>query len=74
MACGALAPDNIAQVVRETGGTEFHFAALKTVPSGMAYRNPRVGMGGTELDREYSLTVTDPDLVRATIATARAAR
>jgi copper homeostasis protein len=74
MACGALAPDNIAQVVRETGGSEFHFAALKTVPSGMVYRNPRVGMGGTELDREYSLTVTDPDLVRATIAAARAAR
>jgi copper homeostasis protein len=72
MACGALAPDNIAQVVRETGGTEFHFAAPKTVPSGMAYRNAEVGMGGTALDREYSNTVTDPDLVRATIAAARA--
>ena len=71
MACGELAPDNIAQVVRETGGTEFHFAALKTVPSGMNYRNPQVGMGGTELDREYSNTVTEPDLVRATIAAAR---
>jgi copper homeostasis protein len=73
MACGELAPDNIAQVVRETGGTEFHFAALKTVPSGMAYRNPSVGMGGTELDREYSNTVTDPELIRATIAAARGA-
>ncbi|HVT51126.1 MAG TPA: copper homeostasis protein CutC [Dongiaceae bacterium] len=72
MACGALAPDNIAEVVRETGGTEFHFAAPKTVPSGMAYRNAEVGMGGTALDREYSNTVTDPDLVRATIAAARA--
>jgi copper homeostasis protein len=72
MACGALAPDNIAQVVCETGGTEFHFAALKQVPSGMQYRNPRVGMGGTALDREYTNTVTDPDLVRATVAAARA--
>ncbi|GAB2174886.1 copper homeostasis protein CutC [Dongia sp. agr-C8] len=71
MACGALAPDNIARVVQETGGTEFHFAALKSTPSGMQYRNPSVGMGGTELDREYSTTVTDPDLVRATIAAAR---
>jgi copper homeostasis protein len=71
MACGALAPDNIAAVARETGGTEFHFTALKTVPSGMAYRNPGVGMGGTALDREYASTVTDPALIRATIAAAR---
>jgi len=74
MACGELAPDTIARVVRETGGSEFHFAALKTEPSGMAYRNRDVGMGGTELDREYSNTVTDPDLIRATIAAAKAAR
>jgi copper homeostasis protein len=74
MACGELAPDDIGQVVRETGGSEFHFAALKTVPSGMVYRNREVGMGGTELDREYSNTVTDPDLVRATIAAARTVR
>jgi copper homeostasis protein len=72
MACGELAPDNIAQVVRETGGTEFHFAALKTEPSGMQYRNPTVGMGGTELDREYTNTVSDPERIRATIAAARA--
>ena len=71
MACGELAPDTIAEVVRETGGEEFHFAALQTIPSTMAYRNDQVGMGGTELDREYSNTVTDPDLVRATIAAAR---
>ncbi len=73
MACGELAPGNIARVVRETGGSEFHFAALKAVPSAMAYRNPSVGMGGTGLDREYSNTLTDPDLVRATIAAARGA-
>jgi copper homeostasis protein len=72
MACGELAPDNIARVVRETGGQEFHFAAPKRVPSGMVYRNSEVGMGGTGLDREYSNTLTDPELVRATIAAARA--
>ena len=71
MACGELAPDTIAQVVRETGGEEFRFAALKTIPSAMAYRNDQVGMGATALDREYSNTITDPDLVRATIAAAR---
>jgi copper homeostasis protein len=74
MACGELAPDTIGQVVRETGGSEFHFAALKTVPSEMGYRNREVGMGGTELDREYSNTVTDPDLIRATISAARDGR
>jgi copper homeostasis protein len=72
MACGELAPDNIERVVRETGGTEFHFAALKTEPSGMQYRNPSVGMGGTALDREYTNTVSDPEKIRATIAAARA--
>jgi len=72
MACGELAPNTIAQVVRETGGSEFHFAALKTEPSGMQYRNPSVGMGGTELDREYTNTVSDPEKIRATIAAARA--
>jgi len=71
MACGELAPDTIAEVVRETGGEEFHFAALQTIPSAMDYRNPQVGMGATDLDREYSNTVTDPDLVRATITAAR---
>jgi copper homeostasis protein len=45
---------------------------LKTEPSGMRYRNPSVGMGGTTLDREYTNTITDPTLIRATIAAARA--
>ena len=72
MACGELGPSSIAQVVRETGGQEFHFAALKSTPSGMQYRNPAVGMGGTELEREYTVTVTDPDLIRETIGAARA--
>ncbi|HEY4161971.1 MAG TPA: copper homeostasis protein CutC [Dongiaceae bacterium] len=71
MGCGELGPDSIAQVRRETGLTEFHFAALKTLPSGMVYRNPKVGMGGARLDREYSSTVTDPDLIRATIRAGR---
>ncbi len=72
MACGELGPDNIAQVKGETGLTEFHFAALKSEPSGMRYRNPSVGMGGTELDREYTNILSDPAQIRATIAAARA--
>ncbi|CAN7676971.1 copper homeostasis protein CutC [Mesorhizobium amorphae] len=71
LGCGALTPDNIAEVLEKTGLSEMHFAALADVPSAMAYRNPRVGMGGADLDREYRTTVTDEALVAATIAAAR---
>lgn len=71
LGCGGLTPDNIAEVRRVTGLTEMHFAALKDIPSDMRYRNPHVGMGGTDLDREYRNTVTDPALVAATIAAAK---
>jgi copper homeostasis protein len=72
LGCGGLAPDNIGEVRRLTGLTEMHFAALADMPSAMRYRNPQVGMGGTDLDREYRNTVTDKALVAATIAAARA--
>jgi len=72
LGCGALGPDTIGAVRRRTGLTEMHFASLKDVPSGMRYRNPKVGMGGTDLGREYRNTVTDGDLAAATIAAARA--
>lgn len=73
MACGALDAGNIAQVRTATGVDEMHFAALKTVKSGMDFRNPHVGMGGTAIEREYEVTLTDVDAVRTTIAAARAA-
>jgi copper homeostasis protein len=50
-----------------------HFAALHTVKSGMTFRNPHVGMGGTAIEREYEITLTDTEAVRRTIAAARAA-
>lgn len=71
MGCGGLDETNIARVRDGAGLTELHFAALRDVPSSMAYRNPHIGMGGTCKDREYRLTITDPDRVRATIAAAR---
>ena len=72
MACGALDAGNIAQVRQATGVDEMHFAALHTIKSGMAFRNPHVGMGGTAIEREYEVTLTNVDAVRATIAAARA--
>src|SRR5262249_8988058 len=72
LGCGALNPDNIGKLRAETGLIEMHFASLKDIPSAMRFRNPHVGMGGPELDREYRNTVTDGAVVAATIAAARA--
>lgn len=73
MGCGDLDEATIADIKRATGLKELHFAALRQEPSGMVYRNPDIGMGGTELEREYTNTVTDPDRVQATIRAARGA-
>lgn len=73
MVCGGLDASNIAEVLRRSGADEAHFAALTTVPSHMGYRNPNVGMGGTAIEREFELTLTDVGAVRNTIAAARAA-
>src|SRR5215217_6120047 len=61
MACGALDAGNIARVRQATGVDEMHFAALHTIKSGMTFRNPHVGMGGTAIEREYEITLTDVD-------------
>jgi copper homeostasis protein len=72
MACGALDDSNIGAVVKDSEADEFHFSATLTVPSEMTFRNPDVGMGGTAMEREFELTLTDTDAVRRTIAAARA--
>jgi copper homeostasis protein len=71
MACGALDANNIAEVYRQSGADELHFAAPKVVQSGMSFRNPNVGMGGTAFEREFELTLTDAEAVRTTIAAVR---
>lgn len=71
MVCGGLHAGNIAAIRRAVRPDEMHFAALRTEPSAMTWRNPQVGMGGTTLDREYTNAVTDEPAVRATIAAAR---
>lgn len=72
MGCGKLSAVTIGEVRRLTGLKEMHFSAPAQKLSAMIYRNPNVGMGGTDFDREYRTTVTDPDIVRATITAARA--
>ncbi len=73
MACGGLDEGNIAKVRDGSQADEFHFAALHTISSGMAFRNTHIGMGGTAIEREFEITLTDEDAVRRTIAAARAA-
>lgn len=71
LGCGGLENADIAAIRDAAGLKEMHFAALRDVPSEMAYRNPNVGMGGADLDREYRNTITDLDQVARTIAAAR---
>lgn len=71
IACGDLTERNIARIRRETGAHEMHFAAQKAVPSGMTFRNPEVGMGGTDLAREYTNFVLDEDEARRVIGAVR---
>jgi copper homeostasis protein len=71
IACGGLNRTNIAEVHRRTAADELHFAAQQVVDSGMHFRNPTVLMNRNDLDREFSLTVTDEASVRATIAALR---
>jgi copper homeostasis protein len=73
MACGGLDAQNIAGVLRRSGADELHFAALRTDKSPMQFRNAHVGMGGTAIEREFEVTVTDIEAVKATIAAARVA-
>lgn len=72
LVCGGIRLHNIAEVVEKSGAREIHFSAGVEQPSPMIYRNPDVGMGGGTQDREYLLKVTSEDLVRETIAAARA--
>jgi copper homeostasis protein len=73
MACGALDETNIGGVLQRSGADELHFAALVTTKSPMQFRNEHVGMGGTAIEREFEITLTDEPAVRRTIAAARAA-
>jgi copper homeostasis protein len=71
IACGGLDAGNIARVRAACDPDEMHFAALRQVPSAMIFRNPRIAMGGADPALEYTITVSDPAAIRATIAAAR---
>ncbi len=72
MACGGLRPDTIGPVRQGSGVEEMHFSAQVAEPSGMVFRRAGLAMGTVPAAREFVRVGNDDDLVRATIAAARA--
>jgi copper homeostasis protein len=68
---GGITARNVATIAAATGASELHFASLEPREGRMAFRNPRVFMGGTLRPPEYAIDVTRPESVAAVIAAAR---
>jgi copper homeostasis protein len=68
---GGITERTIGRIAPACGATEFHFATLEPREGRMAFRNPRVFMGGTLRPPEYSQDVTRPESVAAIIAAGR---
>jgi copper homeostasis protein len=60
---------NVADLVHFTGVTEVHSSARKNLPSEMSYKNDHIIMG-TLYGDEYSIDVTDAELVKAILKNA----
>jgi copper homeostasis protein len=64
---------NIAELVKETGATEFHTTAKAYEESGMQYRNPNVSMGGIPGVPEYGISKTQVSEVKKILTLAQEA-
>ena len=62
---------NVHKIVAASGVREVHVYAPVSVESRMAYRNPRVYMGGELRPPEYSVSTTDAGRIRAVLNAAR---
>jgi copper homeostasis protein len=62
---------NIHKIIAASGARELHVYAPVDVPSRMAYRNPRVYMGGELRPPEYSVSLTDATAIRALLEATR---
>ncbi|WP_316820194.1 copper homeostasis protein CutC [Pedobacter gandavensis] len=54
--------ENIAEIIRITGATEFHASAKHAIKSTMQFRNPNLSMGTSE--DEFSFDQTDANTVK----------
>ncbi len=64
---------NADRIVRGSGATECHFAALHDVDGGMLFRRGHVFMGGELRAPEFSRAVTSLDMLRSVLAKAQSA-
>ncbi len=56
--------DNILELKKETGATEFHLTGHKKTESRMTYRKEEIYMGGIPQVPEYEIRVTDEKRIR----------
>ena len=63
--CGVNS-SNAATILKDTGATEIHASARKSVGSGMVFRHSGVSMGNPDCD-EYARKETDVNEVRAIV-------
>jgi copper homeostasis protein len=68
---GGISERNLRRILDATGIREMHSYAGATAESRMAYRNPRVFMGGELRPPEYQLSVTDGERLRALVRATR---
>ena len=61
---------NISKLIRTTGAREYHVLAQRPSPSGMAFRNDQVFMGGDPEMSEYETLITDRVRLQAVCAAA----
>jgi copper homeostasis protein len=66
MAGSGVASSNALQLAA-VGVDALHFSAKKMIPGRMAYRNPRISMGGTTTIDEYALRVVDEEEARSIV-------
>lgn len=64
MAGGGITPENVRQIVDQTGVSEVHLSARSTLESAMRFRNARCRMGGTPLPSEFQRRITDEAIIR----------
>ena len=65
---GGINSRNLKRILTGCGAREFHCSARKTINSGMEERNNRVHMGAACYASEYSIKVTDGNIVQELIS------
>ena len=59
--------NNIVPLISETGAKEFHFSGKKKYTSGMRYFNDNISMGSSNGVDEYSVFISDQEIIKAVI-------